>query len=145
MIKRISPFLLVVALASSGLAREEYTRTFDKTLTLRPGEKLYLEHRLGDITIRTHSQPEVVIHAEIKVSASDSNQAQDVRRSDRHSCRAIVNAACHSNALPEYARVVSRDSQRVLLRPVRHNNTRHDAPGGAELIWSCIGGRVESQ
>lgn len=78
MIRRTSlPFFgLIFALAALGRGREEYTRTFDKTLTLRAGEKVYLENRFGDVTIRTHAGPDVVIHAAIKVSAQDTNQAK---------------------------------------------------------------------
>lgn len=76
--RRISVPLLLFAILPTALAREEYTRTFDQTVPLHPGAKIYLEHKLGDIVIRTHSQPEVAIHAEIKVSAGDTNQAKDL-------------------------------------------------------------------
>ncbi len=76
MIRKINPILVGLALVSSTWAREEYTRAFDKTVPLHAGEKVYLEHRLGNISVRTHSQPDVVIHAEIKVSAADSGQAK---------------------------------------------------------------------
>lgn len=76
MIRRTSVPVLVMLLAWNAWAREEYTRSFDKTVPVRAGMKVYLEHKLGDIVVRTHAQPEVVIHAEIKVSANDSNQAK---------------------------------------------------------------------
>ncbi len=76
MIRRISLLGLGLLFAFSAIGREEYTRAFDKTLSLRAGERVYLEHRLGDVTIKTHAQPEVVIHALIKVSAADSNEAK---------------------------------------------------------------------
>ncbi len=74
--KRISVLLVGLIVALSAVARDEYTRTFDKTVTLRPGQRVSLEHRLGDIVIRTHAQSDVVIHADIRVSASDANEAK---------------------------------------------------------------------
>ncbi len=76
MIRRINVLLLGAAFTFTAFAREEYTRHFDKTIAVRVGSKIYLEHKLGDIVIRTHAQPDVEIHADIKVSASDVNQAR---------------------------------------------------------------------
>ena len=76
MIRKTSVLLLGLALAWSALAREEYTRPFDKTIPVKSGQKIYLEHKLGDVVIRTHAQYEVVIHADIKVSAADMGQAK---------------------------------------------------------------------
>ena len=72
--KRISSLVLILAFSAG--ARDEYTRAFDKTIALRPGERISLEHRFGDIAIRTHPQQDVVIHADIRVSASDATQAK---------------------------------------------------------------------
>lgn len=76
MIRRISFLFIGLAVASQSFAREEYTRTFDKTLALRSGQRISLEHKLGDIVIRTHPKQDLVIHADIRVSASDTNQAK---------------------------------------------------------------------
>jgi hypothetical protein len=57
-------------------AREEYTRTFDKSFTVQNGEKIWLEHKFGDIAIHAHPQQEVVVHADIRISASDSDLAK---------------------------------------------------------------------
>ena len=78
MIRRTSLAFLgfTFVLNAFGGGREEYTRTFDKTLTLRSNQKVYVQHRYGDITIKTHSEPDVVIHADIKVSGPDTNQAK---------------------------------------------------------------------
>ena len=76
MIRRISFLLVGLALASRTFAREEYTRTFDKTLALRSGQRISLEHKLGDIVIHTHARRDLVIHADIRVSASDADQAK---------------------------------------------------------------------
>ncbi|MBV8071365.1 MAG: hypothetical protein JO270_15760 [Acidobacteriaceae bacterium] len=76
MIKRISWMILGVLLASTAFARDEYVRTFDKTLTLQPGQRVFVEHKFGDVIVRTHPQAEIVIHAVIHVSAADANQAK---------------------------------------------------------------------
>lgn len=73
---RISVVALGVALAVGASGREEYSRAFDKTVPLRGGERVYIEHKFGDIVIRTHPQPEVTIHADIRVSASNGEQAK---------------------------------------------------------------------
>jgi hypothetical protein len=51
--------------------REEFSRTFQKTLPLKAGQRLSIEHRNGDIRIRTHTEPKVSIDAKIRVSCSD--------------------------------------------------------------------------
>jgi hypothetical protein len=76
-IRRISIALLGIAVALSAKGREEYTRSFDKTIPLQSGQGVYLEHSLGDIVIRTHAQPEVVIHADIRASAGSAEQAKE--------------------------------------------------------------------
>jgi len=76
MSKAISAVTLLLALAGGAFAREEFTRAFDKTVPLQPGQRLTIEHSLGDIDVRTHAAPEVVIHADIKVSAPDANGAK---------------------------------------------------------------------
>ncbi len=57
-------------------AREEYTRHFDKTVRVANGEALHLEHTFGAVEIRTHPGSDVVIHADIRVSAGDLQQAK---------------------------------------------------------------------
>ena len=76
MIKRISVPLVGLLFVVCAFGRDEYTRTFDKTLAMQAGQKLSVEHRFGDITIRTHAEPELQIHATIKVSAPDAGQAK---------------------------------------------------------------------
>ena len=71
---RSALFLLV--LACTAFARDEYTRSFDKTVPLQSGGKVSIEHRLGDIVIRTHPDQTVVIHAEIHTSGPDRNEAE---------------------------------------------------------------------
>ncbi len=75
---RKTNFLLLCLLLAPlhSQAREEYTRTFDKSLSVQSGQKIWLEHKFGDIVIRTHTQQEVVVHADVRVSASDSDSAK---------------------------------------------------------------------
>jgi hypothetical protein len=75
--RRISFLAIALTLALNSSAREEFTRNFDKTLSLRPGEAVLLEHKLGNIAIHTHSSQEIVIHAQIRVSAPDTAQARE--------------------------------------------------------------------
>ena len=69
-------FGLVFCLKITALDRSEYARTFDRTLSVGSGERVLLEHKFGDIVVRTHSQQEVIIHADIRVSAADSREAK---------------------------------------------------------------------
>ncbi len=74
--KAIRFILLSAFLACAAFARDEYTRVFDKTLPLASGGTVSIEHRLGDIVIRTHPERTVVIHAEIHTSGPDRNEAE---------------------------------------------------------------------
>ncbi len=76
MINPTKATLLGMLLAVSALAREDYTRHFDKTFTLKPGQTVLVEHKLGEIVIHTHPQLDLTIHAEIHVSASDRSRAE---------------------------------------------------------------------
>jgi hypothetical protein len=68
---------LGLALTLSAFGREDYTRNFDKTVTLRQGQGVLVEHRMGDIVFRTHPQLDLTIHAEIHVSAGDRTRAEE--------------------------------------------------------------------
>ncbi len=67
---------LALLLALQCFAREEYTRNFDKTVPLAKGQSVRLEHHMGNVTVRTHGQAEVQIHATIRVSASNDAEAK---------------------------------------------------------------------
>ena len=56
--------------------RDEYTRTFDKTIPVHAGVRILLEHKLGDVTIHTHNSSDVMIHADIRVSARGQQDAK---------------------------------------------------------------------
>jgi DUF4097 and DUF4098 domain-containing protein YvlB len=69
-------FLLALALAAlpaSAAAgpREEIVRNFDKTVALPAGYRLSIDHKNGDIRVRTHRAAEVKIAATIHGSSSD--------------------------------------------------------------------------
>jgi DUF4097 and DUF4098 domain-containing protein YvlB len=68
--------ILLFALASSAFARQEYRRAFDKTVPVRAGERVSIEHKFGDVVVRTHPQSEVVIHVDIRSVGSDSDEAK---------------------------------------------------------------------
>jgi hypothetical protein len=74
---RTSVFVFALALSTSAFARDEYTRHFDQTVPTRSGERVMIENKFGDVIVHTHAQQEVAIHADIRVSASDSNQAKE--------------------------------------------------------------------
>src|SRR4051794_2969953 len=76
MMRKTNLLLLALLLPLCLSAREEYTRTFDKSLTVPSGEKIWIEHKFGDIVIRGHARQEVVVHADIRVSAPDSDSAK---------------------------------------------------------------------
>ena len=68
--------LAVLVPAASVLAREEYTRHFDKSVSVRSGGRVIVENKFGDIVIRTRPGSEAAIHADIRVSASNTSEAQ---------------------------------------------------------------------
>ncbi len=69
--------LLLMFVASTVLARDEYQRSFDKTLSVQPGENVLIEHKFGDIVVRTHPGQDVIIHADIRVSAPTAAAAKE--------------------------------------------------------------------
>src|SRR3954447_305779 len=76
MMRKISLVLLSFLIPLCASARDEYTRTFDKSFPVQSGQKIWLEHKFGDIVIHAHPQEQVVVHADIRVSASDSDLAK---------------------------------------------------------------------
>ena len=72
--RRIS--LLLLTLASAAFARDEYQRSFDKTVVLQSGERVRIEHKFGDVVVRTHPGRDLIIHADIRVSAPNATAAR---------------------------------------------------------------------
>src|SRR5262245_18375482 len=74
-----APSRAAVVLAGLGLAlpaaaeraREDYTREFAKTVPLAAGRSVRIEHRQGNVRVRTHALAEARIQARIRVSADD--------------------------------------------------------------------------
>jgi hypothetical protein len=73
---RIGVASVGIALSLPAFARDEYTRAFDKSVPVQPGQRLVLEHSLGSIDIHTHSSRDVIVHADIKVSAGSEAEAK---------------------------------------------------------------------
>jgi len=66
---------LVAAPARAEEQREEYKRQFQKSVTMRAGQPLRIEHRQGSILLRAHSQPQLEVQANIRVSAPSKDEA----------------------------------------------------------------------
>lgn len=67
--------LLVGIDARAEEAREEVTRSFDRTLTITGSPILRLSHRNGDIRVRGQAGNEFRVHATIRVSAVSRSEA----------------------------------------------------------------------
>ncbi len=82
MIRRIRllalPFCVALVWVGVTQARQEYSRTVDRTLALRSGQRVFIEHKFGQINVHTASGPNVVVHAEIKVSAGNAAEAKEL-------------------------------------------------------------------
>ena len=46
-------------MAVQAFARDEYSRNFDKTVTLANGQSVRVEHRMGNVNLRTHAGRDV--------------------------------------------------------------------------------------
>jgi len=57
-------------------AREEVTRDVQKSATLRSGQRVTVDHRLGDVVIRTTTSTNATVAARIRVSAPNRAEAQ---------------------------------------------------------------------
>ncbi|MGH9350255.1 MAG: hypothetical protein ACRD26_23625 [Vicinamibacterales bacterium] len=76
--------LVTLGLLATGSApatasqRQEASRTFDRTLPVAPGQRLRVEHTLGDVRITTHARGELRVQAEIRVSAESQPAAAEL-------------------------------------------------------------------
>src|ERR1019366_419102 len=59
-----------------GSAQQQVTHNFDRSIPLPSGQSLRIEHRFGDITVRTHASRDVHVSAAIHVSASSQQDAE---------------------------------------------------------------------
>jgi len=69
--------ILIAGCATTLMAREQYTRQFQKTAQLSSGRTFRIENSMGGIRIRAHSQNQVDIIASIRCSADTADQAKD--------------------------------------------------------------------
>ena len=70
---------LVMFVAVQAFARDEVSRSFDKTVVLAAGQSVPGSNtRMGNVNLRTHGGRDVVVHASIRVSASNDAQAKRV-------------------------------------------------------------------
>jgi hypothetical protein len=58
-------------------AQQQVTHNFDRTAPLPSGQSVRIEHRFGDITVRTHASRDVHVYAAIHVSASSQQDAEN--------------------------------------------------------------------
>lgn len=74
----LASLLLVTAPARAERdPRSDFDRDFSRTLPVKPGQKLEIEHSQGAIHIGTHKLPEIRVKAHISVSSSDASGAQE--------------------------------------------------------------------
>ena len=66
---------IVLPVTSSAEAREEVTKSFDRTLKVSGTPTLNVDHRMGDLRVRAHASGELRIHATIHVSADSRAEA----------------------------------------------------------------------
>ena len=73
--------VLIITCALTAFAREEFKRDFQKTVALAPGKTFRIDHRLGNIEIRTQAGSQASIHAVIRTSAGTAAEARRVAES----------------------------------------------------------------
>src|ERR1019366_2143844 len=59
-----------------GSAQQQVTHNFDRSIPLPSGQSLRIEHKFGDITVRTHVSRDVHVSAAIHVSAFSQQDAE---------------------------------------------------------------------
>ena len=80
---RLAPRAVLAALLAARAAcaaadggREEVTRSFQKALPLKAGQKLSVEHTNGAVRVHARAESQVSIDARIRVSARDRAEAE---------------------------------------------------------------------
>jgi hypothetical protein len=74
--RRTRCLFLGLSFAMGVFGRDEYARMFDQTVPWHARQRIYLEHKLGDVAIKTHARSDVLVHAEIRVLASNKEEAK---------------------------------------------------------------------
>ena len=72
----INLWIMVAVIALPAFAREDYTRNVDKTLPVAAGQRVRMVHKFGDVSIRTQAKAELSVHAVIRTSASNADEAK---------------------------------------------------------------------
>ena len=72
----LAALLLAVPAVSRADSREEISREVHKTLPLRAGQRLEVDHQNGDVRLRGVSGGELKVDAKIRVSSSDMDEAK---------------------------------------------------------------------
>src|SRR5579863_7937168 len=62
--------------APAASAQQQVSHNFDRSIPLPAGQSLRIEHKFGDITVRTHASRDVHVSAAIHVSASSQEDAE---------------------------------------------------------------------
>jgi hypothetical protein len=76
-IAALIPLIAYTVFAKGSFNRDEYHRSFDKTVTLQAAQRVAIDHKFGDIVVHSHRSQDVIIHADIRVSAPGANEAKD--------------------------------------------------------------------
>ena len=69
---------VVPVVASNPADREDFTRDFEKSLTVTSGQPVRLEHRNGNVSIRTHVERQFKLQASIRVSGRTSRKQHNL-------------------------------------------------------------------
>ncbi len=63
--------------ASFASPREEFTKSFQKSLSMQTGQSLTVDHKYGSVALRTHPSSQVNVNASIRVAASSQSEAAE--------------------------------------------------------------------
>lgn len=74
--KQISAISIVLAMGLPAFARDEFTRTFDQSRTVSAGQRVRVQHRMGNLEIHGQSGHDLRVHAVVKVSAGSEGDAK---------------------------------------------------------------------
>jgi hypothetical protein len=90
-------------------AREEVTRSFERTLTVSGTPTLFVDHRLGDVRVRSHARNELHIQATIRVSADSKSEATALANGIQIDVQERLGTITVTTRYPE---MLKRESQR---------------------------------
>ena len=137
------PFLGMVLIAGQALAsnqpdREDFTRDFQKSLTVPTGQAVRLDHRQGNVTVRTHAQRELQLQASIRVSAPDKAGSDAVWKSNSDSRGPDRRRSFNSHAVSSgKQQPVLGPPERLILRELRSADASRFTANDQEQLWQC--------